>query len=93
MNTLKVIATPGISVPMEDKPRSYITDAEPVTVPDSSYYQRRLSDGDLVAYKAPVPEASVAELPPLADAALADGGKKDKAPKSSASTKTTGETT
>ncbi len=48
MNTLKVKAAPGLSVPMEDKPRSYITDAEVATVADTSYYQRRLSDGDLI---------------------------------------------
>lgn len=48
MNTLKVIAAAGLAVPMEDKPRSYITDAEIVTVADTSYYQRRLSDGDLL---------------------------------------------
>lgn len=47
MNTLTVKSVPGILVPMEDKPRSYITDTEPVDVPDSSYYQRRISDGDL----------------------------------------------
>lgn len=48
MNTLKVIAAAGLSVPMEDKPRIYITDSEAVTVADTSYYQRRLSDGDLL---------------------------------------------
>lgn len=48
MNTLQVKAAAGLSVPMEDKPRSYITDAEVATVADSTYYQRRLADGDLV---------------------------------------------
>ncbi len=48
MNTLKVKAAAGLSVPMEDKPRSHISDAEVVTVADSTYYQRRLADGDLV---------------------------------------------
>jgi hypothetical protein len=48
MNTLQVKAAAGLSVPMEDKPRIYITDAEVATVADSTYYQRRLADGDLV---------------------------------------------
>ncbi|MFZ6687507.1 DUF2635 domain-containing protein [Undibacterium sp. SXout11W] len=48
MSTLQVKAAPGLSVPMEDKPRVYIYDAEPVSVPNSSYYQRRISDGDLI---------------------------------------------
>lgn len=48
MNTLQVKAAAGLSVPMEDKPRTYITDAETVAVADSTYYQRRLADGDLV---------------------------------------------
>lgn len=48
MNTLTVKSAAGIQVPMEDKPRSYITDSEVVEVPDSSYYQRRISDGDLL---------------------------------------------
>lgn len=45
---MKVIAAPGLQVPKEDKPREYITDAEPVEVPDSAYYLRRIADGDLV---------------------------------------------
>lgn len=44
-----VQARDGIKVPMENKPRTYITDAKAVDVPDTSYYRRRLSDGDLVA--------------------------------------------
>ena len=48
-----VKAVPGIKVPMEGKPREYITDTPPegergFTVPDSAYYQRRVTDGDLV---------------------------------------------
>lgn len=45
---MQVKAAPGIKVPMENKPHDYITDAEAVDVADSAYYQRRISDGDLV---------------------------------------------
>lgn len=48
---MKVIATKGIKVPKEDKPREYITDAEPVDVPETAYYLRRIADGDLVIVK------------------------------------------
>ena len=53
---MKVKATPGIKVPMEDKPREYITDTPPegeqgFDVPDSAYYLRRIADGDLVIVK------------------------------------------
>ena len=48
-----VLAIPGIKVPMEEKPRDYITEIPPegevgFTVPDSAYYLRRIADGDLV---------------------------------------------
>ena len=45
---MKVQAAPGIKVPMEDKPHDYITDAEAVDVPETAYYQRRITDGDLL---------------------------------------------
>jgi len=45
---MEVIAAPGLQCPMEDKPRSYITDAKPVTVPETAYYLRLLADGSLV---------------------------------------------
>jgi hypothetical protein len=57
MNTLQVKAAAGLSVPMEDKPRSYITDAEVATIADSTYYQRRLADGDLVLQDEPLEAA------------------------------------
>jgi len=57
MDTIKVIAAPGIKVPMEDKPRSYITDEEPADVEDSAYYQRRIADGDLAIYEPPTKKA------------------------------------
>lgn len=48
-----VLAAPGLKVPMEGKPRDYITDTPPegergFTVIDSSYYLRRVAEGDLV---------------------------------------------
>lgn len=49
-----VLAAKGISVPMEDNPRAYITEVAPegqtgyTVADDSSYYARRIADGDLV---------------------------------------------
>lgn len=45
---LNVKAAPGLSVPMEDKPRIHISDSAAVAVPESTYYRRRIADGDLV---------------------------------------------
>ena len=45
---MQVIAAAGIQVPMEDKPREYITDSQPLDVPASAYYLRMLADGDLL---------------------------------------------
>lgn len=45
---MKVCAAPGLTVPKEDNPRSYITQDEAQEVPESYYYLRRVSDGDLV---------------------------------------------
>lgn len=45
---MKVIAAPGIKVPMESKPHDYITDAQAVDVAESSYYLRRIADRDLL---------------------------------------------
>jgi len=45
---MKVIAAPGLQVPKEDQPRSYISDSEAVTVEPSAYYMRQLADGDLL---------------------------------------------
>ena len=55
---MQVLAAPGIKVPQEEKPRDYITDTPPegeagFTVPDTAYYLRRLSDGDLIEVAAP----------------------------------------
>lgn len=51
-----VLAAPGIRVPMEGKPRDFITDTPPdgaqgFTVPETAYYLRRIIDGDLVTVK------------------------------------------
>lgn len=45
---MQVIAAAGIQVPMEDKPREYITDSQALDVPASAYYLRMLADGDLL---------------------------------------------
>ncbi|GHD63860.1 hypothetical protein [Jeongeupia chitinilytica] len=45
---MKVKAAPGIKVPKEDKPREYITETDAVTVSDSAYYLRSVTDGDLI---------------------------------------------
>lgn len=45
---MRVQAAPGLKVPREDDPRSYITDAEPVEIAMTGYYIRRMSDGSLV---------------------------------------------
>lgn len=43
-----VRASPGLKVPKEEQPRDYVEGAEPVLVPDSAYYRRRVADGDLI---------------------------------------------
>ena len=48
MKTLEIKAAPGVSVPLEDKPRKYIEGGESFSVPDTAYYRRRIADGDLV---------------------------------------------
>ena len=58
MTTLIVQAAPDVRVPLEGAPRRYITDAAPVTVPDSAYYRRRLVDGDLLRIPDAAPEVT-----------------------------------
>ena len=48
---MKVKARAGVRVPREDNPRRYI-EQETVEVPQSTYYLRRLNDGDLVEVNA-----------------------------------------
>jgi len=43
-----VQSAPGTRTPMETNPRAYITDTEPIDVPDTTYYRRLLDDGSLV---------------------------------------------
>ncbi|HHR1021328.1 TPA: DUF2635 domain-containing protein [Klebsiella pneumoniae] len=58
---MKVKAREGIRVPREDNARRYI-EQEPVEVPESTYYLRRLNDGDLVKVTdATVDETAAAE--------------------------------
>jgi len=45
---MKVKAAPGLTCPMEKRPRKYITDAQVVEVPNTAYYARLVSDGSLV---------------------------------------------
>lgn len=47
METMTVRATAGLKVPREDNSTRYIEQA-PVVVPKSSYYLRRLADGEIV---------------------------------------------
>lgn len=54
---MQVIAAPGVRVPLEHDARQYITDGEPAEVPESAYYLRRLSDGDLLRHAAPPAKA------------------------------------
>lgn len=49
---LKVKAAKGVRVPIENKPHHYIED-EVVEVENSTYYQRRIADGDLIVVKEP----------------------------------------
>lgn len=48
-----VLARAGLKVPLEEKPREYITDTPPEGLPgfevaESAYYLRRAAEGDLV---------------------------------------------
>jgi hypothetical protein len=60
MKTLNVQAAPGLKLPKEGSPRSYITEDEPVQVEDSHYYRKAIADGDLVEVpaKAAAPKVS-----------------------------------
>lgn len=48
MKHIYVKAAPGMKMPREGNPRSYITDSEPVPVEGSHYYRKAIADGDLV---------------------------------------------
>lgn len=55
---MRVIATPGLKVPKEDKPREYITEETPEEIEVTAYYLRRLADNELVEVVAAAPKAS-----------------------------------
>jgi len=55
MDTITVKAAEGLRVPREDNHRTYITETEAVTVPASTYYLRRIAEGDLVQVQSPEP--------------------------------------
>jgi hypothetical protein len=55
---IKVIASKGLKVPLENNARRYINDVDAVSVEAlSAYYQRRLRDGDLLPAQDVVPGA------------------------------------
>jgi hypothetical protein len=64
-----VLASPGLRVPKEGKPKDHITDQPPEGEPgyavadDSAYYQRRLADGDLVVVAAAAETAPAPSKP------------------------------
>lgn len=59
-----VKAREGIRVPMENTPRRYITDAKPITVPQTAYYLRQIMNGDLVeVIQEETEHPAVAEIP------------------------------
>ncbi|ANW48777.1 DUF2635 domain-containing protein [Burkholderia pseudomallei] len=60
---MKVIARPGLRVPMEHASRQYIMDGQAVDVPDTAYYLRRVAEGDLVVEIAPAAKLSVDVAP------------------------------
>ena len=47
---MQVIAAPGHRVPMQDDPYKHI-ETDPVEVPDTSYYRRRVAEGELLLAK------------------------------------------
>lgn len=81
---MRVTAAEGLRVPLENKPRQYV-DAEPVDVPDTSYYRRRLAAGELI--QAPAVSDSTTETEQAADTATTDVSAKATAkPKKGATT-------
>lgn len=43
-----VKSAPGTQTPMENNPREYITDSDPIDVPATAYYRRLKDDGSLI---------------------------------------------
>jgi hypothetical protein len=50
---MKVKAAPGLLVPHEFDPRTYVDDKDAVDVPETPYYIRRMAAGELVDAEAP----------------------------------------
>jgi hypothetical protein len=75
---MKVLAVKGQKCPMEGKPREYITDSEPVDVPDdSTFYRRLIADGSLIRAEARKPVSPEANKSNTANKAYEEkGGKK-----------------
>lgn len=48
---MKVRAVKDVRVPMENAPHQYITDEQAVEVEATTYYLRRIADGDLLVDK------------------------------------------
>ncbi|WP_164273396.1 DUF2635 domain-containing protein [Stenotrophomonas sp. B1-1] len=65
----RVIAAPGLRVPREDNPRTYI-EGKAVDVPDTTYYRRRLASGELV-----IEQAQVAPIDSKSGAPASKGSK------------------
>lgn len=68
---MRVIAAPGLRVPHEGKARTFIDEApaDPVDVPDTTYYRRRVATGELLLASEQISEPateSSAEAEPAA---------------------------
>ena len=74
---ITVKAAPGIKVPREDKPTTYIDDTNPVTITPSAYYRRRIADGDLIGLDG-VQSASITDAEQPTSAHVEDDGNGDK---------------
>lgn len=57
---MKVKAAPGLQVPHEFDPRTYIGETDAEEVPETPYYIRRLASGELLDVDALPPPKAVA---------------------------------
>lgn len=75
---MKVIARKGLRVPMETGLRRYVTDTVAVDVPNTVYYRRRISDGDLLTDPAVIAKqeasAQAADMPARSQTVAPDAG-------------------
>ncbi|MGC8341850.1 DUF2635 domain-containing protein [Pantoea ananatis] len=60
---MKVKANTGVLVSREDNPRRYVSDTEALEVPESTYYLRRIADGDLLRVEDNESASDTAALP------------------------------